>query len=517
MKLLIETTDRKCRAAREHFVKSVGSGNVNLLLRANRRENNSVKIQDALSELRNNLLSVPSVTDKGHSVTFVRNRAIIKRKDGSTILTATKRNQLYVVDEKVDQAMLVENEHDRILRWHRRYGHTNINDLKKIKAEGMVDGMNFVTNLDQLNCEICAKCKVHTLPFKNSTHRDKDVLGLIHSDICGPINTESLGCAKYFVTFTDDRTRYTETTMLRKKSDVLDAFKNYKLKAEKQTGQQIKKLRTDNGKEYLSNEFKSFLKKEGIAHQLSVEYTPQQNGVAERKNRTLIEMARCIMLQGNLPQSLWAEAVNAATYIRNRCTTKTLDGKTPFEAWSKRKPYVDFFRIIGSKVIVLNKAQRRGKFQPKGGEYVLVGYSEESKAYRLWNPGTRTVIKARDVRFFEKQDLIDTSTKDVLVMSEDTQASANDNSSNILLEQSDSQDEEHREEDRDSNSEQSTTEVRLQDTPNEDGEIRRGRGRPKLQKTGQPGRPKKIYQTRNTKTPDPESVPDALSRDDYEA
>ena len=116
--------------------------------------------------------------------------------------------------------------------------------------------------------------------------------------------------------------------------------------------QQIKKLRTDNGKEYLSNAFKDFLKSEGISHQLSVEYTPQQNGVAKCKNRTLIEMARYIMLQGNLPQSLWAEA-NAAMYIRNRCPTKTLNGKTVYEVWSKRKLYVGFFRIIGSKAIVL--------------------------------------------------------------------------------------------------------------------------------------------------------------------
>lgn len=121
-------------------------------------------------------------------------------------------------------------------------------------------------------------------------------MGLVHSDICGPINTESLGGARYFVTYTHDCTCYTETTMLRNRSDVLEAFKNYKLKAEKQAGRQIKKLRTDNGREYLSNAFKDVLKSEGISHQLSVEYTPQQNGVAERKNCTLVEMARCIML-----------------------------------------------------------------------------------------------------------------------------------------------------------------------------------------------------------------------------
>lgn len=240
---------------------------------------------------------MPSITDKGYSVIFDKNQALIKRKDGSTILAATKRNQLYIVNEKIERVILAENEHNKnLFKWHQRYGHVNINDLKKMRAEGMVDGMNFITNLDQPNCEVCAKCKVHVQPFKNSTYREKDILGLVHSDICGPINTESLGGARYFVTFTDDCTRYTETTMLRNRSDVLEAFKNYKLKAEKQTGRQIKKLRTDNGREYLSNAFKNVLKSEGISHQLSVEYTPQQNGVAERKNCTLVEMARCIML-----------------------------------------------------------------------------------------------------------------------------------------------------------------------------------------------------------------------------
>jgi len=97
---------------------------------------------------------------------------------------------------------------------------------------------------------------------------------------------------------------------------------------ENQTGRRIKKLRTDNGREYLSNDFKKFLEAEGIARQLSVEYTPQQNGVVERANRTIIEMARCMLQQSGLPQSLWAEAVNTATFIRNRCPTKCLINKT---------------------------------------------------------------------------------------------------------------------------------------------------------------------------------------------
>lgn len=264
-----------------------------------------MKLQNAIyvPELRNNLLSVSSVTDKGYTVKFEKNRATVHRKDGSIALTATKHNHLYVIDEKAEHTAFVSEQDDNLIRWHQRYGHLNIKDLKKLR-NNMVCGMNLKSNANEIKCEICAKCKIHAQPHKPSTHRETKVLGLVHSDICGPMKTESLGGAKYFVTFIDDCSRYTETVMLRRRSDVLQAFENYKQMAEKQTRQRIKKLRTDNGTEYLSNNFKKFLQEEGIIHQLTVEYTPQQNGVGERANRTLAEMARCIMLQANLPDSL---------------------------------------------------------------------------------------------------------------------------------------------------------------------------------------------------------------------
>jgi len=110
------------------------------------------------------------------------------------------------------------------------------------------------------------------------------------------------------------------------------------------------------------------------------------------------------MLQANFPKSIWAEVVNTTVHLRNRSVTKNLDGTTPIEAWSKKKPYVGYLRMIGSKAIVLNKGKKKGKFQPKGDEYILVGYSAESKAYRLWKPDTRIIVKARDVTIFEDTD-----------------------------------------------------------------------------------------------------------------
>lgn len=251
---------------------------------------------------------------------------------------------------------------------------------------------------------LTAKChlgKIHQLPYKASENRAKDVLGIVHSDICGPMRITSLGGARYFATFIDDKTRYAEVTILKKRSDIVSTFKNYLRRVKTETGNKVKILRTDNAKEYLSREFTDLLQSKGIRRQLTVDRTSQQNGIAERANRTLVEMAHCMLIQSKLPLSLWAEAINTANFIRNRCPTKALKNKTPFEMWNQRKPYLGFMRIFGSKAIVLRKGVKGNKFEAKGKLLTMVGYSNESKAYRLWCPKTKTIIKSRDIRFLE--------------------------------------------------------------------------------------------------------------------
>lgn len=222
----------------------------------------------------------------------------------------------------------------------------------------MVASLNLDAKNTSEECVVCAKSKIQQLPYKSFEHKERQKLGLLHLDICDLINTESLNGTKYFAMFIDNFSRYTETAMLRQQSNVLTAFKNFKIRVKEKTGCAIKKLKTDNAKEYTSRGFKKFLEDEGIARQLSVEYTPQQNGIAKRANRTLVDMARCLMLQANLPQSLWAEAINASTFLRNRYPTKSFINKTPYEAWHKEKPYVGFLRIIGSKAIALNEEKK---------------------------------------------------------------------------------------------------------------------------------------------------------------
>lgn len=224
------------------------------------------------------------------------------------------------------------------------------------------------------------------------------------------------------------------------------------------------------------------------------------------------------MLQANLPESLWGEAINTATYLRNRCASKCLDGITPYEAWTQRKPYVGFFRTIGSKTIALNKGQRRKNFQPKGDEYILVGYSEESKAYRLWKPGTKTVIKARDVKFFERiEPPIDVPSKEILTIPNKI---AMIDEGNPDQNEENSDDEDNSSELHDDSSKNETEENSLEDpqiNEQENNEPRRGAGRPKIIRTGKPGRPQKVYQPKRVQQSDPKSVPQMLEQDDKEA
>lgn len=218
------------------------------------------------------------------------------------------------------------------------------------------------------------------------------------------MNVKSYGSVRYFATFIDDKTRYMEVAFLKSRSDILTKFKKYQLRVEKETGCKIVKLRSDNAKEYISREFSNYLESQGIRRRLSVEYTPQQNRVAERVNRTIVKMARAMLIMSKVPKDLWAEVVNMAVFLRNRCPSKANSNLTPYKLQTGKKSNIKFFRIFGSHVTFLKKGPDISKLDPKGEEAILVGYSNEAKVYRLWIPNITKIIKSRDVRFIEDVD-----------------------------------------------------------------------------------------------------------------
>ncbi|KAK4397229.1 Retrovirus-related Pol polyprotein from transposon TNT 1-94 [Sesamum angolense] len=179
---------------------------------------------------------------------------------------------------------------------------------------------------------------------------------------------------------------------MREKSEVFKVFKKFKNLVEKQSGRSIKVLRSDRGKEYNNSEFDKFCEEEGIEHQTTVSYNPQQNGVSERKNRTVMEMARSMLQEKHLPKAFWAEAVYTAVYLLNRCPTKAVQNMTPIEAWSGKKPSAKHLRVFGSICYVHIPIEKRHKLEEKTEKGIFLGYSTQSKGYRIYHLKTKKLI-----------------------------------------------------------------------------------------------------------------------------
>ncbi|PKI72007.1 hypothetical protein CRG98_007623 [Punica granatum] len=188
--------------------------------------------------------------------------------------------------------------------------------------------------------------------------------------------------------------------LITKKSDTLEAFKEFKAYVEKESGHQIWTLRTDRGMEYLVGD--NFFKKNGIKHQLTARNTPQQNGVAERKNHTIVDMVRTILRAKHLPKHFWVKAIICVVYLLNRCPTKGLEQlKIPVEVWSGQTPSVNHFRVLRCIASAHVPDELCKKLDDKSEKYIFLGYSDVTKGYRLFNPMTKKVIINRDVTFDE--------------------------------------------------------------------------------------------------------------------
>ena len=204
------------------------------------------------------------------------------------------------------------------------------------------------------------------------------------------------------MTFIDDYSRCCAVYFMKHKSEAFSKFKEFEAEVEKESTEKICKLRIDNGGEYLSQEFKAYLKSRGIKHELTVPYLPEQNGVAERMNRTLVESARAMIAHAGLPNSYWAEAIATAAYIRNRMpTTAIKENVTPYEKWYGRKPIVTHLKVFGCVAYAHIPDMKRQKMDKKAEKLRFIGYSTRSKGYRLFNEMTRKVIVRWDVIFNE--------------------------------------------------------------------------------------------------------------------
>jgi hypothetical protein len=251
-------------------------------------------------------------------------------------------------------------------------------------------------------CKGCALGKNVKGSFFSNDNRSKEILDLIHSDVCGPMIVASLNGYLYYVLFIDDHSRKTWIYFLKNKDGVLANFQEFKAQVENLTGRRIKVLRSDNGGEYTSKDFNNFCIEAGIKREFTVPYNPQQNGVTERKNKTIIEATKAMIHDHSLPMTLSAEACMTAVYVQNRSPHQIFKNITPEEAFTLVKLEIRHFKIFGCPVYFHVLKEKRSKLDPSGRKGAFVGYNESSKAYRIYIPGQTQIEICKDVTFEEE-------------------------------------------------------------------------------------------------------------------
>ena len=393
----------------DSVVRAVGTGTVGF----ERESQAPLLITDVLHVpgLKKNLISVSSIEDKGFDVLFTDGQVLMYPK-GSSVTSAkvigVREGRLYRFLFQPCRALshtVATSDSDLCELWHRRMAHLHHGALRVLRE--IVTGLpEFREREHDEVCHGCTLGKYTKAAYPRSDSRATGVLELIHSDVCGPMSSVSLSGFEYFVIFIDDYSRKTWIYFMKTKSQVFSLFQEFKALVENQTGKKIKALRSDNGGEYVSNDFKDFCAQEGIRREWTVPYNPQQNEVAERKNRSIVGAARSMLHDQSLPFFLWAEACSTAVYLQNRSPHRVLGSKTPEEAFTGKKPDVSRFRIFGCMTYSHVPEEKRTKLEPTAEKGIFVGYSETSKAYRIYISALRKTVLRRDVRFEEEKAVV---------------------------------------------------------------------------------------------------------------
>lgn len=421
-----DSNNAKITTANNQCLMSQGSGVCNVVLKGEVKKTN---ISDVLyvPNLAVNLLSVSQLVSKNFTVLFdAKGCKIFHAEDfhaeGDVMATASNVNGLYKLDVDRKNNVKVEREPIHTAHvaagsdmdvWHKRLGHLNFESMKLLR-DGMASGVKFNGNRYEKPCEPCILGKQTRLPFRKTGSRASEKLEIVHSDLCGPMPVSSHNGAKYMLTFTDDFTRKTFVHFLKTKDETFNRFVQFKNLAEKQTGLNLKCLRSDNGGEFCNSKFQDYFSSQGIKHQTTVPETPSQNGVSERQNRIILDKVRSMLIDANLTESYWAEAANYAVYLKNRSPTRAVKGTTPEEKWSGKRVDLSHVRIFGCLAYNHIPKSKRNKLQPRSKRMIFVGVHEDTKAYRLIDPDNPKVVqKGLDVIFDESSFFRDSHSQNL--------------------------------------------------------------------------------------------------------
>ncbi|KAI3680869.1 hypothetical protein L6452_35646 [Arctium lappa] len=356
--------------------------------------------------LKHNLLSISQLCDKDYEVRFSKKACSVVDEKGKLALNGYRRENVYVIDMDStiteNLCFLSKASSDVNWLWHKRLSHLNFKTLNSLSSKELVSGLPQYSYAKESLCSACEKGKQTKASFKSKQVSSvTSPLQLLHMDLFGPVNIQSIAGKKYTLVIIDEYSRYTWVIFLRCKSDTPEELISFVKKMEVVNNLTVRSIRSDHGTEFKNSSLNNFFENKGISHNFSSVRTPQKNGVAERRNKTIIEAARSMLSDSHLPTQFWAEAVNTACFTQNRSLIIKRFGKTTYELFLGRKHSISFLHIFGCQCFILNNRDQLGKFDPKADDGIFLGYSSISKAYRVFNKRRQTVEETIHVTFDE--------------------------------------------------------------------------------------------------------------------
>ncbi|GKA68779.1 retrovirus-related pol polyprotein from transposon TNT 1-94, partial [Tanacetum coccineum] len=346
-------------------------------------------------------------SSKLSSVAFRQHTCYIRNLEGVDLLTGSRGDNLYTLSLEDMMAsspicLLSKASKTKSWLWHRRLSHLNFGAINHLARHGLVRGLPKLKFEKDHLCSACALGKSTKKPYKpkfKDTNQEK--LYLLHMDLCGPMCVASVNGKKYILVIVDDYSRFTWVKCLRSKDEAPAFIINFLKMIQVRLKETVRRIRTDNGTEFVNQTLREYYEKVGISHETSVARSPQQNGVVERRNCTLIEAALTMLIYAKAPLFILAEAVATACYTQNHSMIRLRHGKTPYELLHNKPPDLSYLHVFGALCYPTNDSENLGKLQPKADIGIFIGYAPTKKAFRIYNRRTRRIIETIHVDFDE--------------------------------------------------------------------------------------------------------------------
>ncbi|GKD88331.1 retrovirus-related pol polyprotein from transposon TNT 1-94 [Tanacetum coccineum] len=362
--------------------------------------------------LKHNLITISQLCDANYKVLFTKTQGTIYNQNDEVILIAPRRRDVYIIDmssfnKESNACFFAKASPSFIWLWHKRLSHLNFKNINSLAKHNLVLSLPSLTFSKDKNCSAREKEKHHRASFK--TKRSFSInksLHLLHMDLFGPVKPQTISHNKYTLVIVDEYSKYTWVFCLKKKSDAAECIMSFIKKMENFNEVRVKELRSDNGTKFRNHKLEEFCDEIRISHNFSSPCTPEQNGVAKRRNITLIEAAKTMLNSAKLPKQFWGEAVNTACYTQNRSIIVKRHGKTSYDVFRGRSPYISYLYVFVCLVHIHNHRDHLGKFDEKADDGFFLGYSPVAKAFRVFNIRRQEMEEIIHVTFSEDDEAI---------------------------------------------------------------------------------------------------------------